>query len=66
MIRYMSDMPTAGTLHHVEIWVPDLQRALVSWQWLLESLGYPLFQGWPNGRSWRLGPTYLVLEKSPR
>jgi len=54
-----------GTLHHVEIWVPDLARAAVQWGWLLESLGYSVFQDWPAGRSWRLGETYLVVEQSP-
>jgi catechol 2,3-dioxygenase-like lactoylglutathione lyase family enzyme len=53
-----------GTLHHVEVWVPDLQRAIASWGWLLEQLGYELFQDWPDGRSWRLGSTYIVFEQS--
>jgi catechol 2,3-dioxygenase-like lactoylglutathione lyase family enzyme len=55
----------AVTLHHVEIWVPDLDRAVASWGWLLESLGYEVYQDWPGGRSWRLGETYLVFERSP-
>ena len=54
-----------GTLHHVELWVPDLPRAVASFGWLLEALGYTPFQDWDNGRSWRLGPTYLVVEQSP-
>ncbi len=54
-----------GTLHHVEIWVPDLDRAIADWAWLLESLGYTLHQNWDNGRSWRLNTTYLVFEQSP-
>lgn len=54
-----------GAFHHVEIWVPDLARAIVSFGWLLETLGYTVFQDWDAGRSWRLGPTYLVLERSP-
>ncbi|MFD7919928.1 VOC family protein [Streptomyces sp. NPDC059740] len=54
-----------GTLHHVEIWVPDLDRAVGSFGWLLESLGYTPFQSWEGGRSWRLGATYLVVERSP-
>ncbi|HZM76455.1 MAG TPA: VOC family protein [Candidatus Limnocylindrales bacterium] len=54
-----------GVLHHVEVWVPDLQRAVAQWGWLLESLGYSMFQDWPAGRSWRLGQTYLVVEQSP-
>jgi catechol 2,3-dioxygenase-like lactoylglutathione lyase family enzyme len=59
------DSPPTGTLHHVEIWVPDLQRAVESWGWLLESMGYEQFQDWPAGRSWRLGHTYVVVEQSP-
>ncbi|MFV2112022.1 VOC family protein [Micromonospora sp. LOL_025] len=54
-----------GTLHHVEVWVPDLGAATRCWGWLLGELGWTPFQEWPGGRSWRLGPTYLVLERSP-
>ena len=56
--------PSTGTLHHVEIWVPDLARGVRAWGWLLESLGHKVFQDWPAGRSWRLGATYLVVEQS--
>ncbi|MFJ3841836.1 VOC family protein [Streptomyces sp. NPDC090054] len=59
------DAPTPGTLHHVEIWVPDLTRAIADWAWLLEDLGYALHQSWEVGRSWKLGHTYLVFEESP-
>ncbi|GAA2276663.1 hypothetical protein GCM10009853_033490 [Glycomyces scopariae] len=59
------DEPRPGALHHVELWVPDLDRAVASFGWLLESLGYTVFQEWEAGRSWRLGPTYLVVEQSP-
>ncbi|HEX6450535.1 MAG TPA: VOC family protein [Trebonia sp.] len=55
----------AGSLHHVELWVPDLERATAQWEWLLTRLGYEPFQDWPGGRSWRLGGTYLVVEQSP-
>ncbi|MFD8481493.1 VOC family protein [Kitasatospora sp. NPDC059673] len=57
--------PTTGMLHHVEIWVPDLDRAVASFGWLLEGLGWTVFQRWSGGRSWRLGTAYLVLEQSP-
>ena len=56
--------PISGTLHHVEIWVPNLDTAVTSLGWLLETLGYTLFQSWDSGRSWRLGPSYLVFEQS--
>jgi catechol 2,3-dioxygenase-like lactoylglutathione lyase family enzyme len=53
------------TLHHVELWVPDLAGATRPWGWLLEELGWTAYQDWPAGRSWRNGDTYLVLEQSP-
>ena len=58
-------MSRAGRLHHVELWVPDLARALRSWSWMLTELGYQQYQDWPAGRSWRLGETYIVIEQSP-
>ena len=55
----------SGTLHHVELWVPDLHRATIEWGWLLGELGYAPLQDWPAGRSWRRGETYIVIEQSP-
>jgi catechol 2,3-dioxygenase-like lactoylglutathione lyase family enzyme len=54
-----------GMIHHLEFWVPDLDRAVASWGWLLDELGYKSFGDWPGGRSWRAGQTYIVLEQSP-
>jgi len=54
-----------GLLHHVELWVPDLGRAIDSIGWLLTALGYEPYQDWPDGRSWRLADTYVVVEQSP-
>jgi hypothetical protein len=54
-----------GALHHVELWVPDVARAEASIGWLLLELGWSEFQRWPAGVSWRLGPTYVVVERSP-
>jgi catechol 2,3-dioxygenase-like lactoylglutathione lyase family enzyme len=54
-----------GSLHHIELWVPDLPRARREWGWLLGELGYTQFQDWEHGRSWRSGGTYLVIEQSP-
>ena len=54
-----------GGLHHVELWVPDLTRAVDSIGWLLTALGYAPYQEWAEGRSWRLGNTYIVVEHSP-
>ncbi|WP_203815632.1 VOC family protein [Paractinoplanes ferrugineus] len=52
-------------LHHVELWVPDLAGSAGPWGWLLEELGWTVFQDWPGGRSWKYGDVYLVLEQSP-
>ena len=51
---------TNGSLHHVELWVPDLERGKAQWGWLLGELGYEQFQDWPDGRSWRLGPDHYA------
>jgi catechol 2,3-dioxygenase-like lactoylglutathione lyase family enzyme len=53
------------SLHHVELWVPDLPAAEASWGWLLGELGWQPYQRWPDGRSWRSGEVYLVIEQSP-
>ncbi|MGO4228320.1 VOC family protein [Arthrobacter sp. YAF34] len=65
----MAPVPKApaslGSLHHVELWVPDLPRAKAQWGWLLGRLGYESYQDWDHGCSWRQGPTYIVVEQSP-
>jgi catechol 2,3-dioxygenase-like lactoylglutathione lyase family enzyme len=56
-------------LHHIELWVPDLARAELSWGWLLPRLGAEPYQSWEHGRSWRWDPAgagvYVVVEQSP-
>lgn len=57
----------AGHLHHVEIYVSELERSVRFWGWLLESLGYEPFQKWDEGQSWKLGETYIVfVQVQPR
>ena len=55
---------SSGGLHHVEVWVPSLERTRRSWGWLLEELGFAPYQNWEAGQSWRLGDVYLVFEQS--
>ena len=66
-LRHAVGMKPAATgmLHHLELWVPDLSRAEHTWGWLLDALGYELYQQWPEGLSWRCGDLYIVLEQSP-
>jgi catechol 2,3-dioxygenase-like lactoylglutathione lyase family enzyme len=54
-----------GALHHVELWVPSIERASAEWGWLLSELGYVISQEFDAGRSYLLGSTYIVLEQSP-
>ena len=53
------------TIHHLQLWVPDLSRAEASWGWLLEQLGYELARSWEHGRVWRKDATAIVIEASP-
>lgn len=40
--------PPLGTLHHVELWVPNLARATAQWGWLIVQLGYTPFRTGPT------------------
>lgn len=50
-----------GMLHHLELNVSNLIESRKFWDWFLNELGYEMFQEWPEGVSWKLGETYLVL-----
>ncbi len=53
--------PTLGQLHHVEMYVSDLEKTKAFWGWLLEQLGYSVYQSWESGISYKHGATYLVF-----
>lgn len=53
-------------LHHIDLWVEDLEAAVSSWGWLLGELGWTRFQRWDGGLSWaHPDGTYLGVERSP-
>jgi len=52
-------------VHHIEIWVVDLDSARTSWGWLLVALGWSVDQEWDTGISWRCGEVYLVVTRPP-
>jgi RimJ/RimL family protein N-acetyltransferase/catechol 2,3-dioxygenase-like lactoylglutathione lyase family enzyme len=56
---------TAGALHHVELWVPNLARTEASLGWLLSELGWRQGARRPGGTSWHRGSTYLMVVASP-
>lgn len=58
-------MNRRGTMHHLELWVPDLARSEQSWGWLLGRLGYTLGHRWPVGQTWVLGTAYISIESGP-
>ncbi|GAA1662272.1 hypothetical protein GCM10010977_00360 [Citricoccus zhacaiensis] len=51
-----------GRLHHVEIWVEDLEAARSSLGWLFQELGYAVSGEWSEGTSYQGAGEYLVLE----
>jgi catechol 2,3-dioxygenase-like lactoylglutathione lyase family enzyme len=53
------------SIHHLQLWVPDLGRAERSWGWLLGALGYDLQRSWETGRIWRRDGVGIVIEASP-
>jgi catechol 2,3-dioxygenase-like lactoylglutathione lyase family enzyme len=55
----------AVSIHHLQIWVPELSRAEASWGWLLGELDYTLTRQWERGRVWQCGATSIVIEASP-
>ena len=53
-------------LHHLTLWVPDLERADRPWSWLLEQLGYRFDRGDGNVMVFRHDSGFaFVLEQSP-
>ncbi|WP_078380596.1 VOC family protein [Sutcliffiella halmapala] len=50
-----------GVLHHVELYVSNIKKSTEYWGWLLEELGYTVYQKWEQGQSWKKGETYLVF-----
>jgi catechol 2,3-dioxygenase-like lactoylglutathione lyase family enzyme len=48
-------------LHHIEIYVSDLEKSTQFWDWLLTELGYETYQKWDQGISWIFGDTYIVF-----
>ncbi len=50
-----------GTIHHIELYVKDLKVSKSFWGWLLNELGYTLYQEWDKGFSYKLDQSYIVF-----
>ena len=49
-------------IHHIELYVSDLKKSRLFWDWLLgEELNYFKFQEWESGVSWKMNETYIVF-----
>lgn len=53
-----------GSLHHLELYASDFRASVEFWAWLLGELEYEEYQRWDGGRSWKRGPTYLVIVRA--
>lgn len=54
-------MIKTGLLHHVEIYVDDLDATKTFWGWLLSHLGYSIYQEWDAGISYQKSNCYIVF-----
>lgn len=54
-----------GAIHHLELYVRDLERSVEFWGWLLGQLGYEPYQEWDEGISWRSGDAYMAFVLAP-
>ncbi|MBW6515977.1 MAG: VOC family protein [Candidatus Cloacimonetes bacterium] len=48
-------------MSHIEVYVSDLKRSTLFWDWFLAFWGYKVHQEWERGKSWIKGMTYIVL-----
>ncbi len=56
-----------GKIHHIEIYVSDLKRTVIFWEWLLtEKFSYSIFQKWDSGISFIFGDTYIVFVQTEK
>ncbi|KMJ59435.1 hypothetical protein AB685_00685 [Bacillus sp. LL01] len=55
-----------GLLHHIELYVSDLNKTKEFWGWLLEELGYKPYQEWEKGKSWKLDGAYIVFVQTEK
>ena len=50
-----------GHIHHIELYVSDLEQSIKFWSWFLTDLGYDLYQEWDKGQSYKLEESYIVF-----
>ncbi|WYP27402.1 VOC family protein [Alkalihalobacillus sp. FSL W8-0930] len=54
-------------IHHIELYVSNVEESKAFWGWLLEDLGYTLYQEWDEGFSFKQDHSYIVfVQVEPR
>ena len=48
-------------MHHIEIYVSNLEKTKEFYSWILSILGFELFQDWKDGFSYKKGEFYIVF-----
>ncbi|MGV3463973.1 MAG: VOC family protein [Heyndrickxia sp.] len=48
-------------LHHIEIYVSNLEQTTQFWNWFLTKLDYQVYQKWDKGISWKDKSAYIVF-----
>ncbi|WP_078550655.1 VOC family protein [Litchfieldia alkalitelluris] len=48
-------------LHHIELYVSNLNESKKFWEWFLNELGYQKYQQWESGISFKYENTYIVF-----
>lgn len=51
-------------IHHIELWVRDLDASVSTLGWLLTRIGYVKRDQWQAGISYGWGDHYIVIEQS--
>ena len=53
-------------MHHIEIYVSDIARSREFYSWLLEALGFFIYQEWEEGFSYKKDGLYLVFVQAQK
>ncbi|KIL49617.1 VOC family protein [Jeotgalibacillus soli] len=48
-------------IHHIELYVSNLEKSKSFWSWLLNELNYTVYQEWDRGISYKHGDVYIVF-----
>ena len=48
-------------MHHIEIYVSNLEKTKEFYSWILSILGFELFQEWKDGFSYKKDEFYIVF-----